>query len=59
LFYVEKGDGLRLVGDSIERFDKGDLILLGSNLPHAWKCDAKYYDPELNMGLAGVVIQLP
>ena len=59
LFYVERGDGLRLVGDSIERFDEGDLILLGSNLPHAWKCDAKYYDPALNMTVAGIVIQLP
>lgn len=59
LFYVEKGDGLRLVGDSIERFDRGDLVLLGSNIPHAWKCDAKYYDPEQKLTVAGTVIQLP
>lgn len=59
IFYVERGDGLRLVGDSIERFDKGDLVLLGSNIPHAWKCDAKYYDSDLPLSVAGTVIQLP
>lgn len=59
LFYVEKGDGLRLVGDGIERFESGDLVLLGPNIPHVWKCDARYYDPQQETGVAGIVIQLP
>jgi AraC-like DNA-binding protein len=30
------GKGKRIVGDSVEEFDEIDLVLIGSNLPHAW-----------------------
>ena len=39
LHYLIKGDGVRFVGDHIGNFQKGDMILLGSNLPHTWKCN--------------------
>ncbi|MEL6942821.1 MAG: cupin domain-containing protein, partial [Bacteroidota bacterium] len=41
--YVEKGAGLRIVGDNISPFTSGDLVLLGKNLPHCYKVtDAQY-----------------
>ncbi len=32
--YVKKGKGLRYVGDTIQSFEEGELLLLGENLPH-------------------------
>lgn len=33
---VERSHGLRFIGDSVERFGAGDLVLIGPNLPHVW-----------------------
>jgi AraC-like DNA-binding protein/mannose-6-phosphate isomerase-like protein (cupin superfamily) len=37
--FVKKGRGKRIIGDSIANFDDGDLVLVGSNLPHSWITD--------------------
>ncbi|WP_338359163.1 AraC family transcriptional regulator [Yeosuana marina] len=37
LNYINSGIGRRIVGDNISSFEKGDLVLLGPNLPHCWE----------------------
>lgn len=37
LNYITSGVGRRIVGDNISGFEKGDLVLLGPNLPHCWE----------------------
>ena len=39
LTLIVSSRGLRYVGDSIEPFCEGDLVLLGPNVPHFWKSD--------------------
>ncbi|WP_290790119.1 AraC family transcriptional regulator [Flavihumibacter sp. UBA7668] len=42
LNYVKKSFGKRIVGDSIQQFNSGDLVLMSPNLPHIW-----FNDPEV------------
>ena len=39
LTLVEQSSGIRTVADSVERFEPGDLVLVGADVPHRWKND--------------------
>ncbi|MBX2826783.1 MAG: AraC family transcriptional regulator [Flavobacteriaceae bacterium] len=39
--YVKEGKGSLIVGDSANRFEEGEIIVLGGNLPHVFKSAAK------------------
>ncbi|TQO39742.1 AraC-like DNA-binding protein [Arenibacter algicola] len=37
LVYIQHGLGSRYIGDSIDSFSDGEVILVGAKLPHVWK----------------------
>jgi len=39
---VLNSKGKRIVGDSIKGYDQNDLVLIGSNTPHAWTGESKH-----------------
>lgn len=49
LVILLESTGTRFVGDSIEKFAPGEIVLIGRNLPHLWLNDKAYFaeDSEL------------
>ncbi len=39
LIQIHKGQGTQFIGDNISRFESGNIVLVGSNLPHFWQFD--------------------
>jgi AraC-like DNA-binding protein len=56
LLLIERSRGMRFVGDSAERFQSGDLVLVGPDLPHVWLNDDLPKRPRHNH-TASVLIQ--
>lgn len=58
LLYIIEGTGTSFVADNIEKFEAGDLVLMGSNLPHFWRSD-EVYSSNSSLKVKYVVIQFP
>ncbi|GAB3547960.1 cupin domain-containing protein [Spirosoma fluminis] len=59
LTYIVRGHGRRFVGDHLESFQDGDLVLLGPNLPHFWRNDESFYQADSDKQVESIVIQFP
>jgi AraC-like DNA-binding protein len=57
IIYVQEGNGERFVADSMESFSPGDIILMGSNVPHYMRSAEKYYAGDASLRVKGVIIQ--
>jgi AraC-like DNA-binding protein len=44
LIYFKAGQGSQFIGDNIGTFNSGDVILIGSHLPHYWRFDEVYFE---------------
>lgn len=56
LVVILEGNGKRYIGDSIERFSKGDVILVGGKLPHVWRSNPEK-NGSLKMKSSCIIIQ--
>lgn len=57
LIYITKSNGLRFVGDSVAPFYPGDLVLVGSFLPHLWRNDPSYYEADSTLEVETIIIK--
>ena len=46
LIHFKKGEGTQFIGDNISHFKAGDVILVGSQLPHYWRFDESYFKED-------------
>ncbi|MEO5999428.1 MAG: AraC family transcriptional regulator [Chitinophagaceae bacterium] len=53
---IVNSTGRRMVGDNIGVFEEGELVLLGSSLPHLWINDTKFINGKGNALAEAIVI---
>src|SRR5258706_5579439 len=56
LVLIKKSSGTRFLGDTIKKFQEGDLVLIGENLPHMWQNDPIYFENEIDTAAEALVI---
>src|SRR5688572_14099082 len=46
LVLIVKGRGKRTIGDSISRFEPGDIVFMGPYIPHEYVCDPECFEGD-------------
>ena len=54
LTWIERGSGLRYIGDTVAPYAAGDLVLLGPQVPHSWSSV-----PRAKRTVSSLVVQFP
>lgn len=56
LIVIRKSCGMLCVGDRIDRYNEGDVLLLGTSLPHLFKSDPEYFSGLADHGVETIVV---
>lgn len=56
LVYIKESYGKRIVGNSVEQFVSGDMVFLGSDIPHVWLNDEIYYQGISTLKAKAIVV---
>lgn len=57
LTFVLKSEGTKFIGDHISEFKSGEIVLLGSRLPHYWRNHSSYYQPSAEKNAEAIIIR--
>lgn len=56
LVVIIKSNGTKFIGDNIEQFCEGEVVLIGKNLPHMWLNDNQYFEKDSILEAEAIVI---
>lgn len=56
LLIQKKSTGTRFIGDNISKFEPGEVVLVGKNLPHMWLNDEIYFNGQSSLSAEAHVL---
>lgn len=57
IIYIKESTGTRFIGNNISKYEAGDILFIGSNLPHFMKSDDIYHSEDPHLRVKGTIIQ--
>lgn len=57
ILYVREGAGSKYVGNSINSFYPGDIVIIGSDTPHVHICNSEYLNPDNKLRSSAICVQ--
>lgn len=57
LTFIIKSEGIKFIGDHTSEFNQGEIVLLGSRLPHYWRNPHSYYQPTAEKSAEAIIIR--
>ncbi len=55
LVFIRESSGKRIIGNLIQEFDAGDMVLIGPNLPHIWMNDDAFISGNTHLRARAIV----
>lgn len=59
LVLILESYGKRVVGNHVDSFSAGDLVLMGPNIPHIWRNDDIFLNPQHDERARAIVLYFP
>ncbi len=56
LVLIDKSRGTKFIGDKVSMFESGDLMLIGSNIPHLFRNHQEYYQKNGRLEASSIFI---
>lgn len=56
LMVIEKSRGTKFIGDKVHLFEEGEMMLIGSNIPHLFRNHEAYYDNNQRLKAKSIFI---
>jgi AraC-like DNA-binding protein len=57
ILYISQGNGIKYVGDSINSFFPGEIVIIGSDTPHVWSSNSEYLNSDSKLNSKAICIQ--
>ncbi|MHB1178973.1 MAG: AraC family transcriptional regulator [Daejeonella sp.] len=58
LIFILEGYGKRIIGNKVSRYESGDMVFIGSNVPHIWLSDSAFYKKDSIMRSKVIVMYI-
>lgn len=58
LVFVQEGYGKRIIGNKVSHYESGDMVFIGSSVPHIWLSDPLFYKQDSQLRARVIVMYI-